>query len=458
MMTVEGFVANRLAAAPGEWKRLVGGKFRRWIFYRLRSILRKFLAGGKTRLVIVPGLRGVGKSTVLWQIYGALLEEGMDPSRVLHLPVDQMLAYTGSDSVLEAYEAFSLHSRGRRVMLIDEITYSGRWPLELKVLHDRDPDIAFVVAGSSSLHLRVAESADLARRAVVEPLFPMSFGEYLGMRGALGPVKVARDLEEAIYSLPPGEALERLRRVEEDVISASRGFEPDRDLREFLEVGGLPFSALADDRLVAWRQVVDTVLRAVDVDLRGVSSFDQETVIKARRLVYSLALSQGAAVNLARLAGEIGMDKKTLLRVVDALERCELIFRVRPAGERAARVRVHKAYFATPTLRVAIRREAGFQTDSLGLLAEEAVAASLRKAAFLGRGGFGGVGYLPTDGEVDFILEGPAGRRMLVEVGVGRKERGAVSRVGGRRIVVHGRGLKLEGDILFIPLWLFLLI
>ena len=458
MIRVSDFVLNRLTSAPSEYKRHTR-RFKRWIFYRMRSLLDSFLSGKSGyRLIVVPGLRGVGKSTMLWQLYEYLMGR-LDPTNVLHLPVDIMKAYTGNDSIVEAYEAFLSHSgRGRKVMLIDEVTYSGNWPLELKALYDKDPDTAFIVTGSSSLHLRVAENADLARRAVVELMFPLSFGEYLMIRGSLRWTRFAGDLARAIYELNPEEALEELRKVESRIIGASRGFDPRRDLEEYLRIGGFAFSALSRDKWLAWNQVYESVQRALERDLTGVRGFDDETVFKAGMLVNSLALSQGAATSLNRLADEAKMDKKTLLKVMDALEKCELLFAVRPRSEVAYRRGVsNKYYFATPTIRVALRRVAGYQEDNLGLLAEEAVASSLRKATFLRRGGFSGLRYLMEDGEVDFLLEGSRGE-MMIEVGWGRKRGGAISRASGKRLVVHGGDLKVEGGMLYVPLWLFLMI
>ena len=85
-------------------------KYRR-AYFRIKKYADSFLAGEKSgnianRLVILPGLRGVGKTTLLFQIYEHLrARKGIGQDRILYFSADEMKAYLGK-SILDIVTAF----------------------------------------------------------------------------------------------------------------------------------------------------------------------------------------------------------------------------------------------------------------------------------------------------------------------------------------------------------------
>ena len=65
-----GYLINQIALLPSLAKQYTQGKAMRISFLKLRSIADKFIKTGVSeRIVLMPGLRGVGKTTLLFQIY-----------------------------------------------------------------------------------------------------------------------------------------------------------------------------------------------------------------------------------------------------------------------------------------------------------------------------------------------------------------------------------------------------
>ena len=53
----------------------------------------------------MPGLRGVGKSTLMLQIYKYLTAKGIDENRILYVPVDELMTLNESN-LLEMINVF----------------------------------------------------------------------------------------------------------------------------------------------------------------------------------------------------------------------------------------------------------------------------------------------------------------------------------------------------------------
>lgn len=166
---------------------LKGGKPlpERPLIVKLMEEIRGFLGSGENRVILLYGLRGVGKTTMLAQLYLKLIGE-VSGERILYASVDEikMLGYRLKD-VFESYE----HIIGERleelreptIFLLDEVHYDEEWDLALKVAYDRARNLMIVATGSSAIELKL--STDLARRAKRFHITPLTFTEYLLLKG-----------------------------------------------------------------------------------------------------------------------------------------------------------------------------------------------------------------------------------------------------------------------------------
>jgi len=156
----------------------------RSIFLKLQKYISDFI-GIKTsaRWIMLTGLRGSGKTTVLSQIF--YQNRSVDCYK-LYLSLDQITQIIGSslNEVLETYEnllGFSFEQLDKPLYLfLDEIQYDERWGAVLKSLYDRSNKIFILATGSAALLLNT--NSDIARRAIFEKLFPLSFTEYLKIK------------------------------------------------------------------------------------------------------------------------------------------------------------------------------------------------------------------------------------------------------------------------------------
>ena len=180
-------------------------EFRRPIYGSLRSQLGGFANSDKpqSRWIIMPGLRGVGKTTLLAQlIHDPILD---DQTNKFALSLDEPAARGASVAdIIKALEA-QLGCRlyevtGKIFLFLDEVHFLPNWSVDLKVLYDNCRHLFLVCTGSSALSLNL--NPDSGRRADVVRVPPLSFSEYLLLESqaqrAIGPGKSAITRRESI--------------------------------------------------------------------------------------------------------------------------------------------------------------------------------------------------------------------------------------------------------------------
>ena len=135
------------------------------------------------QVVAIGGLRRVGKTTLMYQMIEHLIRDGADPESILYFSFDERRE--SIRDVLDAY-ASSLGKdveNGRYHVFLDEIQKHDGWTDELKLLYDALPNVKFVVSGSAALKLEKRGRESLAGRIFFIRVEPLSFSEWLRMRG-----------------------------------------------------------------------------------------------------------------------------------------------------------------------------------------------------------------------------------------------------------------------------------
>ncbi|MCD6092388.1 MAG: ATP-binding protein [Candidatus Aenigmarchaeota archaeon] len=134
------------------------------------------------QIVILSGLRRVGKTTLLYQNIEQLLKK-IEPKHILYFNFDKR--------VKELIEIFNTYSRLTNVnwkkekifVFFDEIAKLGAWASKIKLIYDAFPNIKFVVSSSSSIGLEQEAMENLAGRYFLMNIKPLSFVEYLELKG-----------------------------------------------------------------------------------------------------------------------------------------------------------------------------------------------------------------------------------------------------------------------------------
>jgi predicted AAA+ superfamily ATPase len=156
----------------------------RYIFYELKSIIDDFLNGYvENRFLTLSGLRGLGKTTVVFQIYDYLLNEKKIPQERILYVSNEELNFLGNNLyelidmfIREIHESAPVFLKSKLFIFVDEAHYDKNWSLIGKIFYDKTPNIFFIFTGSSALSLDI--NVDAVRRIKREIVFPLKTGSF----------------------------------------------------------------------------------------------------------------------------------------------------------------------------------------------------------------------------------------------------------------------------------------
>ncbi len=362
------------------------------------------------RTVVLTGTRRVGKTTIQYQMMEALLERGVAPQKIVFISMDHpMLKLSGVNEVLECYHE-NVYAEQDVYYFFDEIQYAQDWDKWLKTIYDMQPDTQVVATGSASPALIKGNQESGAGRWTVIQVPTMSFYEYCEILNLDRP-ELPKDFK----------ATQMLRMTQQDRTRIMMQLSKVQNhFNRYLQVGGFPELALADNDLLAQQvmreDVVDKVLKR---DLPSLYSIRNATELE--RIFLYLCNVSSEIVSIEAIAKELsGVSRPTVENYIQYLESANLIYQSWPvdmAGKRVLKAKP-KIYIADAAIRNAVLMDDSLLTDpvEMGKIVETAVykhvaAFYYQKATSVGyfRGG-------KKNKEIDIVVDYYNAGNILIEV------------------------------------------
>lgn len=141
----------------------------------------------KRKLIqVIVGLRRVGKSTIFYQLIDDLIKNGTDPLKIFYCNFDEPeLQEKRIEELLKEYSKLTDidYKKEKIYLFLDEVQKSKYWVADVKLIYDNFPNIKILVSGSASLNILSEAKKSLAGRTIYYELKPLSFTEFLDMKG-----------------------------------------------------------------------------------------------------------------------------------------------------------------------------------------------------------------------------------------------------------------------------------
>ena len=362
------------------------------------------------RTVVLTGTRRVGKTTIQYQMIETLLDRGIAPQKIVFISMDHpMLKLSGVNEVLECYHE-NIYAEQDVYYFFDEIQYAQDWDKWLKTIYDMQPDTQVVATGSASPALIKGNQESGAGRWTVIQVPTMSFYEYCEILNLDRP------------ELPKNfKATHMLHMTQQDRTRIMMQLSKVQNhFNRYLQVGGFPELALADNDLMAQQvmreDVVDKVLKR---DLPSLYNIRNATELE--RIFLYLCNVSSEIVSIEAIAKELsGVSRPTVENYIQYLESANLIYQSWPvdmAGKRVLKAKP-KIYIADAAIRNAVFMDDSLLTDpvEMGKIVETAVykhvaAFYYQKATSVGyfRGG-------KKNKEIDIVVDYHNAANILIEV------------------------------------------
>lgn len=431
------------------------------VFYRPRNIfikIKKYISDflnntDSERWIIMPGLRGVGKTTILAQTYSELIRS-IDNKYLLYISMDEAFGTLGLSlkDILETYEYFLGEKFGKQkqkiFIFIDEVQADKNWSSTIKtLLYNKTKNIFILTTGSSAVSLQI--DADVSRRAVFEKLYPMNFCELQLIKSMLYPEKGLKEkIKNALYySASAEEAYKKIMEQNKQIFDYFSKIN-EEEIEKYITVENLPFT-INKEKNKTYEKIRLLIDKVINTDIRDLAKFDVDTLGSIKRLLFILADSLDAP-SISTLTSTTGIKRLTIMNVLEVLEKAELLIKVSPYGSNLTKSKKPSKYlFMSPTYRMSLLNITGDKSTYLtrqGKLMEDVVGAYLfRNFVSPGKGS---ISYDPSQGGADFILEIDNIKKIIIEVGRGNKNNKQIHKTSAKIKNDYGLIISYTNDII----------
>ena len=296
------------------------------------------------RAVVLMGPRRVGKTVMMYHTIQELIKENIAPQKIFFIGIDNPIYMHLSleDILLLAKEAVQLDSIEGCFFFFDEIQYLKDWERHLKVLVDSYPKTKFVVSGSAAAALRLQSSESGAGRFTDFMLPPLTFHEYIHLKGLHHLVQPKTIIYNGIE-------------IPFFITHDNKAF--NEEFFHYLNFGGYPEVVLSEKiqsdmgRYVK-NDIVDKVLLRDLPSLYGIKD-----VQELNSFFSYLAYNTGNEFSFERLGKDSGIAKEIIKKYLEYLEAAfliKVIHKIDDNAKKFKRVTSFKVYLTNSSLRTAL--------------------------------------------------------------------------------------------------------
>ncbi|MFV5688917.1 ATP-binding protein [Flavobacterium sp. ZT3R25] len=296
------------------------------------------------RAVVLMGPRRVGKTVMMYHTIQELIKENIAPQKIFFIGIDNPIYMHLSleDILLLAKEAVQLNNLEGCFVFFDEIQYLKDWERHLKVLVDSYPKTKFVVSGSAAAALRLQSSESGAGRFTDFMLPPLTFHEYIHLKGLN-------------HLVQPKTILYNGKEIPFFITHDNKAF--NKEFFHYLNFGGYPEVVLSEKiqsdmgRYVK-NDIVDKVLLRDLPSLYGIKD-----VQELNSFFSYLAYNTGNEFSFERLGKDSGIAKEIIKKYLEYLEAAfliKVIHKIDDNAKKFKRVTSFKVYLTNSSLRTAL--------------------------------------------------------------------------------------------------------
>ncbi len=249
--------------------------------------------------LLITGMRQVGKTTLMRQIY----EEVKEPKLWFDFdnPLDQKVFEDEDYKVIYKRLVDMGKKAGKLSVFIDEIQNFPEITRVIKYLIDHHK-IKFYLTGSSNFYLKNLFPESLSGRKFLYELPPLSFQEYLYFKDKLSLKEVQHcTLQDAI---------------KKNSIFTHKASVAEYD--DFLNFGGFPEVVTTEDKDTKIMVLKNIFASFFEKDIKILS--DYSDIRELRDMILLLVPRVGSMLDVTRLSSELGVDRVKLYRFLEFLQ------------------------------------------------------------------------------------------------------------------------------------------
>ena len=259
----------------------------------------------KSRLIVIRGSKGVGKSTLMQQYIKQNFAAG--DRHVLYCSADTN--YFVAHTLLDLADNFV--KMGGKWLFIDEVHKYPGWSREIKEIYDLYRELNIVLSGSSLIQINDGQ-ADLSRRLMPYDMPGLSFREFLHLDTGLD-----------INPIPLKQLLDHPTEFCMQVVSQCH---PLEHFGRYLQFGFYPF--YFEQKQEYYDKLENTINYIIDVELTKYRSLDVGYTRQVKAMLHVISQMTPYEVDIAKLSKASGISRLSTLKYLTHLDESRLIRRL----------------------------------------------------------------------------------------------------------------------------------
>ncbi len=255
--------------------------------------------------LIVTGMRQVGKTTLLRQVFDTLTEKSkvwFDFDNPLDQKVFEDIEYRVIYERLRKAVSMT-DAPGRLYVFIDEIQNFPEITKVIKYLIDHF-QVKFFVTRSSNFYLKNLFPESLSGRKFVFELDPLGFGEYLYFRDKVPFEYISRRIEQKELDVKPSLLI--------DVKKYEAEYE------DYIRFGGFPEVVLTPVEATKVQVLKNIFASFFEKDLKILSHYTN--IRELRDLILLLVPRVGSMLDITKLSSELGVPRQKIYEYLEFLQ------------------------------------------------------------------------------------------------------------------------------------------
>jgi predicted AAA+ superfamily ATPase len=316
------------------------------------------------RSIILMGPRRVGKTVMIFHCIQRLIEEGINPNKIIYISIEVPIYNRISleNLLLLAFESLGKQNETDGFYIFyDEIQYLKDWEIHLKTLVDTYRGIKFVASGSASAALKLKSKESGAGRFSDFMLPPLTFNEYIHLKD-LNSLMIPSTMQWGTKTIDIHTTFD-IRRL-------------NKHFLDYINFGGYPevvFSKeiQADPGRFIRSDIIDKVLLRDLPSLFGITD-----VQELNSLFTVIAYHSGNEFSYENLSRESGVTKEMIRKYIEYLEAAfliKIIHKTDMNAKKFQRATSFKIYLTNPSLRSALFQPIMASDEEIGNMVETTI-------------------------------------------------------------------------------------
>lgn len=253
------------------------------------------------RIIGIKGFRGVGKTTFLIDL---VRESYSNDKTCLYVNLNNF--YFAKRKIVSFADEF--YKTGGKTLILDQIHKYPGWSDELKICHDKFPDLKIIF--SASPVLRVLEgNSELQDIAKIYHLEGLSFREYLNYQS---------NLNFRRYTLQ--EILSGHQEIAQQIV---QDVKPLAFFNDYLKDGFYPY--FLTNKGFYNETLLKHINLALEIDVTYLNQIDLQYLPKLRKLLQIIASQAPFSPNVSKLSADVQTSRATIMNYLRYMKNARII-------------------------------------------------------------------------------------------------------------------------------------